>query len=345
MAAAVDRAAPGLDPVDDLLTKSPDMIDPGKLAADRAAMRAFVSATPAGQRVACVTSGGTTVPLEVRTVRFIDNFSTGNRGAASAEQLLESGARVLFVHRRGSAFPYHRAMDRLAAPNEFLGRMRSATTAQAWAQEAVAQVPVDRFEAGAPSLENFLSVSFTTVFEYLVLLKEAALALAPAGPRAMLYLAAAVSDFFVPQADMALDKIQSAHGGLTLNLHPVPKLLGLIKQDAPQWAPEAFLVSFKLETNENIVIAKAAKALQTYGIDLVVSNVLATREQAVTLVRRSGPAADIAFAPVQGSEQDEVEVHGVTRTHIVHEGPGSVTGDLIRAVLAAHDEHQAQRAS
>ena len=35
--------------------------------------------------VAVVTSGGTAVPLERNTVRFIDNFSTGSRGAASAE--------------------------------------------------------------------------------------------------------------------------------------------------------------------------------------------------------------------------------------------------------------------
>ncbi len=39
----------------------------------------------AGRPVAIVTSGGTTVPLERRTVRFIDNFSTGARGAAMAE--------------------------------------------------------------------------------------------------------------------------------------------------------------------------------------------------------------------------------------------------------------------
>lgn len=30
-------------------------------------------------------SGGTTVPLEQKTVRYLDNFSSGNRGAASAE--------------------------------------------------------------------------------------------------------------------------------------------------------------------------------------------------------------------------------------------------------------------
>jgi len=35
--------------------------------------------------IACVTSGGTKVPLELNTVRFIDNFSYGERGAISTE--------------------------------------------------------------------------------------------------------------------------------------------------------------------------------------------------------------------------------------------------------------------
>ncbi|GAY54746.1 hypothetical protein CUMW_159070 [Citrus unshiu] len=39
------------------------------------------------RRVACVTSGGTTVPLEQRCVRYIDNFSSGHRGAASTEYI------------------------------------------------------------------------------------------------------------------------------------------------------------------------------------------------------------------------------------------------------------------
>jgi len=34
---------------------------------------------------AVVQSGGTTVPLERETVRFLDNFSSGTRGAISAE--------------------------------------------------------------------------------------------------------------------------------------------------------------------------------------------------------------------------------------------------------------------
>lgn len=37
------------------------------------------------RRIVLVTSGGTTVPLERNTVRFVDNFSAGTRGSASTE--------------------------------------------------------------------------------------------------------------------------------------------------------------------------------------------------------------------------------------------------------------------
>lgn len=36
-------------------------------------------------KIVCVTSGGTSVPLEKNTVRSIENFSTGKRGAISTE--------------------------------------------------------------------------------------------------------------------------------------------------------------------------------------------------------------------------------------------------------------------
>jgi hypothetical protein len=41
------------------------------------------------RRVAIITSGGTTAPLERHCVRFLDNFSQGTRGALSAEQFLQ----------------------------------------------------------------------------------------------------------------------------------------------------------------------------------------------------------------------------------------------------------------
>ena len=57
------------------------------------------------EKVVLVTSGGTKVPLEVNTVRFVDNFSSGNRGANSVEAFLAEGYKVLYLHRIGSVFP------------------------------------------------------------------------------------------------------------------------------------------------------------------------------------------------------------------------------------------------
>jgi phosphopantothenate-cysteine ligase len=48
------------------------------------------------------------VPLENQTVRFIDNFSNGTRGATSAEYFLEAGYAVVFMHRQNSIQPYNR---------------------------------------------------------------------------------------------------------------------------------------------------------------------------------------------------------------------------------------------
>ena len=45
-------------------------------------------------------------------------------------------------------------------------------------------------------------VEFTTLAEYLLLLREASISLQVCGSRAMLYLAAAVSDFYIPHCEM-----------------------------------------------------------------------------------------------------------------------------------------------
>ncbi len=48
-------------------------------------VKEFFSEIPEGKKIVLITSGGTVVPLERQTVRFIDNFSTGSRGSLSAE--------------------------------------------------------------------------------------------------------------------------------------------------------------------------------------------------------------------------------------------------------------------
>ena len=58
--------------------------------------------------IVLVTSGGTTIPIEKNTVRFIDNFSAGTRGSASTEYFLRNGYAVIFLHRSTSLKPFSR---------------------------------------------------------------------------------------------------------------------------------------------------------------------------------------------------------------------------------------------
>lgn len=57
-------------------------------------------------KIVLITSGGTSIKLEKNTVRSIENFSTGKRGALCAENFLESNYKVIFLHRRESCKPY-----------------------------------------------------------------------------------------------------------------------------------------------------------------------------------------------------------------------------------------------
>ena len=63
-------------------------------------------------------------------------------------------------------------------------------------------------------------------------------------------MAAAVSDFYIPMEQLLEHKIQSGShkDGLTLELLPVPKMLGKVKE----WNPDTLLVSFKLETDQGM---------------------------------------------------------------------------------------------
>jgi phosphopantothenate-cysteine ligase len=58
------------------------------------------------QKIVCITSGGTSVPIERNTVRTIENFSSGERGAKSAEYFLKRGYKVVFLMRKYSKQPF-----------------------------------------------------------------------------------------------------------------------------------------------------------------------------------------------------------------------------------------------
>lgn len=238
----------------------------------------------AGRRVVLITSGGTKVPLESRTVRFLDNFSSGRRGASSAEYFLDAGYAVIFLHRHRSLYPY----TRLYAGINLL----DALATEGGAEGGSARVLVD--QTALPNITTVLQryqavkaaglllpVEFSTLSDYLHLLKAAAQALSSIGSKAMFYLAAAVSDFYIPASEMPEHKIQSSNGPLQISMKMVPKMLSPLVCD---WAPGAFIISFKLETDAGILLARARRALDTYRHQAVVANVLDSRRGYVAVV-------------------------------------------------------------
>lgn len=268
---------------------------PKALSKHEALAREFVeyhTSTNSNVRIALVTSGGTTVPLENQTVRFIDNFSAGTRGATSAEYFLRHGYAVIFLHRQYSLLPYSRHYSH--STNCFLDFMEESDTGDVVVREEYQAKMKRVLEEYQYAKKNrlLLLLPFTTITEYLFELRSLANSLQPLGSRALFYLAAAVSDFFIPRDRMEEHKIQSSaiENGkksgegkqLMIELDPVPKFLTSLVHT---WAPRgSIIVSFKLETDPNLLVSKAEQALHKYGHDLVIGNLLTTRKWEVVFV-------------------------------------------------------------
>ncbi|SCV05375.1 LANO_0H06106g1_1 [Lachancea nothofagi CBS 11611] len=253
------------------------------------------------KRIVLVTSGGTTVPLENNTVRFIDNFSAGTRGASSAEQFLYKGYSVIFLHREFSLTPFNRNFTH-NSDTCFLDYFdQSGNLNPLYKSELLKNKLL--YDKYLYDEEKLLLLPFTTVNQYLWSLKAVAKLLNRSG--SLFYLAAAVSDFFVPHSRLPDHKIQSqelhrsipdanskshpaSDGKLIVDLDPVPKFL---RRLVVSWAAQAMIVSFKLETDESILIKKATQALDRYNHQLVIGNLLQTRNKEVVFVseqNRSG---------------------------------------------------------
>lgn len=154
-------------------------------------------------KIVLVTSGGTTIPLEHNTVRFVDNFSAGTRGSSSAEYFLDQGYAVIFMHRQKSLEPFTRhftgqqLFDMLEINEDGPG---TQITVNPDSVDVLAPILL-KYKAAQES-QRILFVHFTSVVDYMWLLRAACECLAPLEQRALLYLAAAVSDFYIPQDKM-----------------------------------------------------------------------------------------------------------------------------------------------
>ncbi|KAM7422810.1 hypothetical protein PAMA_010718 [Pampus argenteus] len=273
----------------------------------------------AGRSVVLITSGGTKVPLESRTVRFLDNFSSGRRGASSAEYFIDSGYAVIFLHRHRSLYPYTRmfsTINMLDALQFRGGDGESGKVGEVVVNQQVLPNIAKVLKRYQEVTEGrlLLPIEFSTLSEYLHLLKAAAQALSTIGSKAMFYLAAAVSDFYIPASEMPEHKIQSSNGPLQLSLNMVPKILSPLVKD---WAPQAFVISFKLETDATILLDKARRALDTYRHQVVVANVLDSRRGYVVVVTRE-TQAELILTEEDAKNEVEIEeriVNNLTSAH------------------------------
>ncbi|EIM21789.1 DNA/pantothenate metabolism flavo protein, partial [Wallemia mellicola CBS 633.66] len=238
------------------------------------------------RRVALVTSGGTTVPLEKNTVRFLDNFSAGTRGATSAEYLLNDDRySVIFMHRQHSLQPYTKHFSHTTNP--FLDLLNLPNKPEDDITVNKSKTPemfkILKRHNEVYEQDRLFSLPFVTVQEYLFLLRDVSKLMKKLGKNALYYLAAAVSDFFIPTQKIFEHKIQSQKGSLQIEMDQTPKILGSLVKD---WTPEGYIVSFKLETDQSLLIPKAIAALEKYEHHLVIANDLKDRKYKVTLVER-----------------------------------------------------------
>ena len=140
----------------------------------------------------------------------------GTRGATSAEYFLKQGYAVIFMHRQFSLQPFSRNYSHSTHPFlDFLeiedplpsnphghGATSSQPRITVKLSEHAALLSVLRTYKAVQAEGTMLSLAFVTVDEYLFLLREVTKAMGSLGSRAMYYLAAAVSDFFLPRQRM-----------------------------------------------------------------------------------------------------------------------------------------------
>lgn len=133
----------------------------------------------------------------------------GTRGATSAEYFLKAGYAVIFMHRQFSLQPFSRHYSH--STNPFLDFLEiEPNSGEPSGVPNIAVTP--------PKRDNLLDVlttyksvqqsgllhtlAFVTVNDYLWLLRAVSQELSVLGRNVLYYLAAAVSDFFLPRQKM-----------------------------------------------------------------------------------------------------------------------------------------------
>ena len=124
-------------------------------------------------------------------------------------------------------------------------------------------------------------VPFTSLAQYLALLEKCALEINSNNGTKIILLAAAVSDFDV--CESANQKIDSSSSFSEIKLKKVEKVISKLTSS---WAPQAATFSFKLETNENLILKKSEKYFEQ-GVKGVIGNELLTRRKRIYFISKN----------------------------------------------------------
>jgi phosphopantothenate-cysteine ligase len=137
----------------------------------------------------------------------------GTRGATSAEYFLQHGYAVIFMHRQYSLQPFSRHYSH--SLNPFLDFLEMApspdgsdsppTEVHVSAPTLPHLIPILKTYKDVHKLGTLHSLTFVTVDDYLFLLRAISKELSQLGGNVIYYLAAAVSDFFLPTQKMVSD--------------------------------------------------------------------------------------------------------------------------------------------
>ena len=197
-------------------------------------------------------------------------LATGTRGATSAEYFLKAGYAVIFMHRQFSLQPFSRHYSHSTHPFlDFLEIDESSQSSTSGSSPRITVRPSEEPQLlevlstykAVQRAGTLLTLNFVTVNDYLWQLRAVSQELSVLGRNCLYYLAAAVSDFFLPRQKMvrrelsdrrehhvtsrsqSVHKIQSGKGSLHIEMDQVPKIL---KPLVAEWTREGFIVSFKV---------------------------------------------------------------------------------------------------
>lgn len=85
-----------------------------------------------------------------------------------------------------------------------------------------------------------------------------------------------------------------------------------------QWAKKCFVVSFKLETDPKILTQKSITALEKYGHDLVIGNILDTRKKEVLFVFKDKTTEKIVMDDEELESGIEIEMKIIEKLVKLH---------------------------